>query len=388
MSTLSPYIILPLLASCLMAQTAEDSRPAPSNIRGSEYPRVYPDNRVTFRLKAPEARRVQVQPTPGAVDNGLGKGPYEMVRDKDGVWTVTIPPAVSGLHIYHFLVDGLPVNDPGSELYFNGNRPTSGVEVPEKGVDYYLPRDVPHGAVQEIWYHSAVTGAWRRAFVYTPPDYDRNISTRYPVLYLQHGGSEDETSWLRMGKANFIMDNLLAGKKVVPMLVVMENGYANRAGETQPQADPSKPTAFEELMIQDLIPMIDARYRTRTDRESRAIAGLSMGANQALIIGLGHLDKFAYIGDFSGGFPARDFKQETSNRGVFMKPGMLNSQLKVFFVGTGTSELYYQYLKPFHEKLNEIGVRHVYFESPGTSHEYLTWRRHLNDFAPRLFRDK
>ena len=162
MSTLSPHILLPLLASCLTAQTAGDSWPAPSNIRGSEYPRVYPDNRVTFRLKAPEARKVQLQPTPGAVDNGLGKGPYEMVRDKDGIWTVTIPPGVPGLHIYHFLVDGFPTDDPGSELYFNGNRPTSGVEVPEKG---YLPRDVPHGAVQEIWYHSKVIGARRRAFV-------------------------------------------------------------------------------------------------------------------------------------------------------------------------------------------------------------------------------
>ncbi|PWU00444.1 MAG: hypothetical protein C5B51_25145 [Terriglobia bacterium] len=271
MSLLS-HLLLPLLASCVIAQTADDSRPAPSNLRGSQYPRVYPDNRVTFRLKAPEARNVQVQPTPGAVDNGLGKGPYDMVRDKDGVWSVTIPPAVPGLHIYHILVDGFPVDDPGSELYFNGNRLTSGVEVPENGVDYYLPRDVPHGAVQEIWYHSKVTGTWRRTFVYTPPDYDRQTSTRYPVLYLQHGGSEDETSWLRMGKANFIMDNLLADKKAVPMLVVMENGYASRAGETRQQAaDPNQPTAFEDLMIQDLIPMIDARYRTRPDRESRAI---------------------------------------------------------------------------------------------------------------------
>jgi enterochelin esterase family protein len=170
------------------------------------------------------------------------------------------------------------------------------------------------------------------------------------------------------------MDNLLAAKKVVPMLVVMENGYASRAGETRQQAaDPTPPAAFEDLMIQDLIPMIDARYRTRTDRESGAIAGLSMGA------GARHWPRpprqVRLHRYFSGGFRARDFEQETSNRGVFMKPEMLNSQLKVFFVGTGTAELYYQYLKPFHEKLNEIGVRHVYFESPGTSHEYLTWRR-------------
>jgi len=191
---------------------------------------------------------------------------------------------------------------------------------------------------------------------------------------------------VRPGRVSFIMDNLLAAHKAVPMLVVMEHGYANRPGETPPPEGSTAPTAFEDVVIQDLIPTIDARYHTIADREHRAIAGLSMGANQALQIGLGHLDTFAYIGDFSGGFPARDFKPETSNNGIFLRPDLLNSRLRFLWVGSGTAELSYQYLKPFHKTLEKLGVRHVFYESPGTSHEWLTWRRHLNDFAPRLFR--
>jgi enterochelin esterase-like enzyme len=381
-------ILLSMLACGLgWAQGVDDSRPAPTNVRGAEYPRVHADYRVTFRLKAPEARNVQLAPGAGAVENGLGKGPYDMVRGEDGVWSVTIPPAVPGFHMYHFNVDGLAVNDPGSETFMAG-RATSGIEVPEKSVDFYLPQDVPHGVVQELWYRSRVTAEWRRIYVYTPPEYDRQIRTRYPVLYLQHGGSEDETGWVRQGRVSFIMDNLLAAHKAVPMLVVMERGYALRPGETPPPALTTAPTAFNDAVIQDLIPTIDARYRTIADREHRAVASLSMGANQALQIGLGHLDTFAYIGDFSGGFPARDFKPETSNNGIFLKPDLLNSRLKLLWVGAGTAELYYQYLKPFHETLEKLGVRHVFYESPGTSHEWLTWRRHLNDFAPRLFRVK
>ena len=378
-------LLLSVLACCLTwaqasAQDVDDSRPAPTNVRGAEYPRIHSDNRVTFRLKAPEARKVQLQPNDGAVENGLGKGPYNMVRGDDGVWTVTTPPAVPGLHLYDFLVDGVPANDPGSEGFISG-RATSGIEVPEKGVDFYLPQDVPHGVVQEFWYYSKLTAEWRHAYVYTPPDYDRDIRVRYPVLYLQHGGNGDPIGWVRGGRVNFIMDNLLAAKKSVPMLVVMEHGYANRPGD-----GPNAPDVFEDLVIQDLIPTIDGHYRTLADREHRAIAGLSRGGNQALQIGVGHLDTFAYIGDFSGGFSARDFKADTSYNGIFKKPEVLNTKLKLLWVGTATAELYHQYLKPFHETLDKLGIRHIYYESPGTSHEWLTWRRHLNEFAPRLFR--
>ena len=362
-------------------------------------------------LVAPQARKVQLQPNivevnPDGTANGLGQKPYDMLRDHNGVWTVTTPPVVPGFHYYHFVVDGLIVNDPGTEAFTTGvgdeahygiGLVTSGVEVPEKGVDFYLPKNVPHGAVQELWYFSKVTSGWRHAYIYTPPDYDVRAA-RYPVLYLQHGGAQDETGWVREGHVSFIMDNLLAEKKIVPMLVVMEYGYAPKLIETAPKIgvlfdpkayraqDPESRARFEELMIRDLIPTIDARYRTIPDREHRAIAGLSRGAAQALQIGFDHLETFASIGAFSGGSAGHDFKAEASYNGILTKPGLLNSKLRLLWVGDGTAEPTYQDSKGFHEALQKLGIKHAYYESPGTSHEWLTWRRHLYDFAPRLFR--
>ena len=208
---------------------ADDTRPATSNVPRAEYPRVQPDGRVTFRLKAPDARKVQAQP--GGADNGLGKGPFDMERGDDGTWSVTTPPAVPGFHYYWLVVDGVAVNDPGSETFFGYGKPTSGVEVPEKGVDFYDINEVPHGEVRALWYHSKVTGKARRAFVYTPPGYDAAGGTRYPVLYLQHGAGEDERGWTAQGRANFILDNLIAAKNAKPMIVVMDNGYADRVGQ-------------------------------------------------------------------------------------------------------------------------------------------------------------
>jgi len=402
-------LLLCMLACGLAwAQGADDSKPAPTNMPNAGYPRVHSDYRVTFRLEAPQARKVQLQPNIGAAGNGLGQGPFDMIRGEDGVWSLTTPPVVPGFHYYHFVVDGLAVNDPGSEAFTVSlgldstrglNRATSGIEVPERGVDFYLPQDVPHGVVQELWYRATLTNEWRRAFVYTPPEYDRERSIRYPVLYLQHGGTNDETGWVREGRVSFIMDNLLAAKKAVPMLVVMERGYGTLQGTSQQQTvpfDPSLYTAqdpksralFEELVIRDLIPTIDGRYRTIADREHRAIAGLSRGAEQALQIGLAHLDTFANIGVFSGGGAARNFNPETSNNGVFAKPDQLNSTLKLLWIGDGTAEDGYKDMKRLHEILDKIGVKHAYYESPGTAHEWLTWRRHLYDFAPRLFRTK
>jgi enterochelin esterase-like enzyme len=379
-------VLSALVCSFCWAQQGDDSRPAPTNVRAAEYPRVHLDNRVTFRIKAPDAKKIQVMPSAGAVENGLGKGPYDMVRAEDGTWSVTTPPVVPGLHYYQLILDGVLINDPASET-FHAGRAISGIEVPEKGVDFYLLKDVPHGAVQEVWYKSKVTGGWRRICVYLPPDYDRNFSTRYSVLYLQAAG-EDHTAWVQQGHANFILDNLIADRKAVPMLMVMEYGVAAKAGET-PQ-DESAATgylfkAFDELVMRDLIPFVDSRYRTLTDRDHRAIAGLSMGAAQSLQIGLTHLDTFAYIGDFSGGFVARDFKAETSYNGIFLKKDVLNTRLNLLWVGAGTAEAYHQYLLPWHQTLEKLGVKHVWYESQGTSHEWLTWRRHLYDFAPRLF---
>jgi enterochelin esterase-like enzyme len=384
-----PFLTLLLLACGLAREQADDAKPATSNVPRAEYPRVHADGRVSFRLKAPDAKKVQVQP--GGADNGLGKGPYDMERGADGTWTVTTPPAVPGFHYYWLVVDGVAVNDPGSETFFGYGRPTSGVEVPEKGVDFYDAKDVPHGEVRALWYHSKVTGKARRAFVYTPPGYNPAAGTRYPVLYLQHGAGEDERGWTTQGRANFILDNLIAAQKAKPMLVVMDNGYADRAA---PPAAGGKPGArifdfrgFEEVLTGELIPKVDATYRTLPDRDHRALAGLSMGGMQALQIGLNHLDQFAYLGSFSGP-PLGGFDVRTSYNGAFRDAAAFNAKVRLLWLGAGTAEERFAAgVRSMHRALDQAGVKHVVFESPGTAHEWQTWRRSLHDFAPRLFRD-
>jgi enterochelin esterase-like enzyme len=362
---------------CASALARDEPRPASSNVRGSEYPRVGPDLRVTFRLKAPGAQKVQVHP--GGTDNGLGKGPFDMVKGEDGVWAVTTPPAVPGFHYYWLLVDGVAVNDPGSETFFGWGKQTSGVEIPEKGTDFYDVKDVPHGQVRAIWYRSKVTGTPRRAFVYCPPGYDKDPAKRYPVLYLQHGAGEDERGWSNQGRMNFILDNLLAAGKARPMLVVMDQGYATKVGTKQGNA-------FEEVVLSDLIPAVDAEFRTLTDRDHRAIAGLSMGAGQALQIGLTHLDKFTYVGAFSGA--GRKFDVQTSYGGVFKDAPAFNKKVRLLWIGAGTAEEgIYKSSRAMHEALDRVGVRSVFVEQKGTAHEWQTWREALYDFAPRLFHD-
>jgi enterochelin esterase-like enzyme len=371
-----------LLACSVWQVQDQDAKPAASNVPRAEYPLAHADGRVSFRLKAPEAKKVQLQP--GGADNGLGKRAYEMSRGTDGTWTVTTPPAVPGFHYYWFVVDGVPVNDPGSECFFGYGRECSGIEIPEQGVDFYDSKDVPHGEVRMLWYHSKVTGKVRRAFVYTPPGYDAGTE-KYPVLYLQHGAGEDERGWTAQGKANFILDNLIAAKKVKPMIVVMDNGYADKAG--QPTTRMFDFRAFEQVLLDDLIPKIDATYRTLADRDHRALAGLSMGGMQALQIGLPHLHKFAYIGSFSGP-PLGGFNVNTSYGGAFADPSVFNKKVRLFWLGAGTAEgRFADAVNTMHGNLDKAGIQHVVFKSKGTSHEWQTWRRSLHDFAPRLFRD-
>ncbi|HEV3196877.1 MAG TPA: alpha/beta hydrolase-fold protein [Bryobacteraceae bacterium] len=379
-----PMLAVVALAVC-RAQEPGDSQPATSNVMNAQYPRVHSDGRVTFRVTAPGAQKVQLQP--GGADNGLGKGPYDMVRDDKGVWTVTTPPAVPGFHYYWLLVDGFAANDPSSETYFGYGKQTSAVEVPEKGVDFDDAQDVPHGEVRLRWYRSKTTGMWRHAYVYTPPGYDGG-RTRYPVLYLQHGAGENETGWTKQGRANLILDNLIAAGKVAPMLVVMETGYAVKPGATPVAASsgpPRTPNAFEEVVIDDLIPMIDATYRTLTDRDHRAMAGLSMGGMQTLQITLAHLDRFAWIGAFSA--PIRGFDVKTSNNGVFSDVAAFNKKVRLLWIGAGTGEeAMHQGAQTMHEALDKAGLKNVFFESQGTAHEWQTWRRDLREFAGLVFR--
>ncbi|MBN9520205.1 esterase [bacterium] len=374
-----PVMVLSaVVCAVAIAPAQDDARPASTNVRGAEYPRVHTDARVTFRLKAPAAQKVQVQP--GGADNGLGKGPFDMAKGADGVWTVTTPPAVPGFHYYWLLVDGVAVNDPGSETFFGWGKQTSGVEIPEKGTDFYDVKDVPHGQVRAYWYHSKVAGSPRRAFVYCPPGYDANPTRRYPVLYLQHGAGEDERGWVSQGRANFILDNLLAAGKARPMLVVMDWGYAAKAGAKAP------PDAFEEVVLNDLIPGVDAAFRTLADRDHRAIAGLSMGAGQALRIGLTHPDTFSYVGAFSGA--GRMFDVRTAYGGVFADAAAFNRRVRLLWIGAGTGEeAFHTSARAMHGELDRAGIRSVFVEQQGTAHEWQTWRKALYDFAPRLFND-
>lgn len=370
------------------AATIEDALPAKTNVMGAQFPRVLPDKSVAFEIKAPDAKKVEVQ---------IGGGRYPMTRGNDGVWSVVTPPLVEGFHYYQLLLDGVSVNDNGSHAFFGTGKDSSGIEVPEDGVDYYLPKNVPHGDVRIRTYFSKTTGQWRRCFVYTPPDYDTNLNARYPVLYLQHGSGEDETGWIFQGHANLILDNLIAQGKAVPMLIVMDNGYATLASSQMRGMVPSPGgpsgniSAFEEVITKDVIPMIDTTFRTIADRDHRAMAGLSMGANQALRVATNNLGTFAYMGGFSGtmnGLSTDLLDPDTAFGGIFKDGTAFNGKVKLLWLGMGTKEPnpFPGAIGSFRNMLDKAGIKYVYFSSPGTAHEWLTWRRDLNDFAPRLFR--
>ena len=390
-------IVMLLAASFCLAQDSGDFKPATSNVLDSQYPRVDSNSRVQIRFKAPDATKVKLN---------FWSGPkVDMEKQPDGFWTVTTAGHGPGLHYYTLIVDGAEVSDPGSTAYFGGSKWASAVEVPEAGATYYLPQEVPHGQVREVWYHSSVTSTWRHALVYLPSDYDTQTKTRFPVLYLQHGGGEDESGWIRQGKANFILDNLIASGNTKPMIIVMANGYASRAGYQVPDMT-GKPFgspefikvmqermgAFEDDMTQALIPFIDQTFRTLSDREHRAMAGLSMGGMQTFLVTFDHLDLFSYIGGFSGAanvFTMGSDKLDTKTafHGAMADPAAFAKRVHLLWIGVGTDEpdRMKSGLENLDKSLDDGKIQHVFYESPGTNHEWQTWRRDLKDFAPRLF---
>jgi enterochelin esterase-like enzyme len=390
-------IILLLLGNICWAQDSGDFKPSDTNVWGADYPKVDSTGRVEVRVKAPDAAKVRLN---------FWSGPkVDMKKQSDGFWTVTTTPLVPGFHYYTLIIDGAEVADPGTHGYFGGGKDASGVEVPEPGSTYYSVQEVPHGQVREVWYNSKVTGTWRHALVYLPANYDTQSTQRYPVLYLQHGGGEDETGWIRQGRANFILDNLIAAKSCKPMIVVMAYGYARRAGEVPPDLT-GKPfgspemmkamqdmfSAFEDDLTQVLIPYVDSTFRTVADRDHRAMAGLSMGGMQAFQITLDHLDLFSYIGGFSGAggmllFANRNLDPKTDFHGAFADPAAFAKKVHLLWLGVGTKEPERMWagIQKLHTSLDDANIKHVFYESPGTDHEWQTWRRDLKDFAPRLF---
>lgn len=402
--------------ACLVcqAQPTGECKPSSLNIPGAPYPCVHPDLRVTFRVSAPDAQKVQVR---------LG-GAHEMNKGADGLWMVTVPPQVIGFHYYTIAVDGATVADPATQTFFGSGWYNSAVEIPDPDAAYYSAKDVPHGEVRQRWYYSTVTGQWRRCYVYTPPDYDSSGRTRYPVLYLMHGWGENEQGWHTQGHADLILDNLIAEKKAKPMIIVMDNLNTVRPGEDAglyharsiiarkspadvpppigapprasaasgtpaPPARPGFPpnwfNTFTEMMMNDLIPMIERTYRVAPGRENRAMAGLSMGGMQSFQTVLANTDKFAWLGGFSGSSGGRGgLDLKTAHGGVLADADAFNKKMKLVFLGIGTAEG--QGTKTFSEQLTKAGIRNVYFESAATAHEWLTWRRCLADFVPRLFK--
>lgn len=352
---------------------------AETNVPMAQYPKVDSKHRATFRLNAPMAQDVKVD---------ICGRKYDMIKDVQGNWMVTTNPLVVGPHYYFLIVDGVSVIDPSSLSVYGCGRMSGIIEIPEivEEAEYYtFNPNVPHGQVRECQYYSELEGKARRCFVYTPAEYETNLDSRYPVLYLQHGMAENERGWSMQGKMANILDNQIASSKCQPMIVVMDNGncdygFGAKSGETREEFGAS----FTPVLINEIIPYIDSTFRTLTDRESRAMAGLSWGGHQTWQSVLPNLDKFAYIGTFSGALFVPDEQLPTIYDGVFADAENFNSQVKVLFIGIGSEENFGA--DRISASLSKMGINNVYYESPGTHHEWLTWRRCLNEFIPLIFR--
>jgi enterochelin esterase-like enzyme len=377
------YLTIILTTTICLAQTkqikvVEDFKPSSVNQQGKQFPQVNSEGRVRTSLSAPQATKVQLD---------LGGVKYDLVKDDKGVWQGESDPQVEGFHYYQLNIDGASVPDPGTQYFYGAGRLGSGIEIPAPDQDFYALKDVPHGLVSENIYFSKLTNSFRRCYVYTPANYNENTKTRFPVLYLQHGSFEDETGWSSQGKANLILDNLIASKKATPMIIVMDNGYAYKPQDNNPRQE----SVFEEVVINEIIPMIDSKFRTIANKENRAIAGLSMGANQTMRIMMNNLNTFSYYGGFSGtsNYPsANPIDVTTFLDGKYKDGKSVNAQMKLFWLGLGTKEPtpFPGSVGAFKTMLEKQGIKYTYYESLGTAHEWLTWRRCLNQFAAKIFK--
>ena len=352
---------------------------AETTIPGNEFPKVDKEHRAYFSISAPEARKVIV--------DICGKK-YDMQPDGKGNWMAVTDPLVPGFHYYFMEINGVRFVDPATETFFGCNRQSGGIEIPEGDEgNYYRPQQgVPQGQVRSLYYFAKSTNEWRHAMVYTPADYEKG-KKKYPVLYLQHGMGEDETGWSKQGHMQHIMDNLIAKGDAVPMIVVMESGdiKAPFKGGDNRQGFSTYGNSFYEVMMNDLVPTIDAKFRTLTDRDHRAMAGLSWGGHQTFDVVLNHLDKFAWMGTFSGAIFGLDVK--TAYNGIFTRPDEFNKKIHYLFMMSGTEGMDKMFnTKKTVDELNAQGIKAVYYESTGTDHEWLTWRRGLKEFVPKLFK--
>jgi enterochelin esterase-like enzyme/lysophospholipase L1-like esterase len=372
-----PYIEMPK-----RIEVPADAFIAETTIEGNQFPKVDKQNRAYFYINAPQARKVVVD---------VCSKKYDMLPDGKGGFMAVTDPLPVGFHYYFMNIDGVNFIDPASETFFGCNREAGGIEIPEgpEG-DYYRPQQgVPAGCVRSIYYFSNEQNKWRHAMVYTPAEYEnaKNAKKRYPVLYLQHGMGEGETSWALQGKMQHIMDNAIAKGEAVPMIVVMESGdikapFNFAGGGSNEQGRSQYGASFYPVLINDLIPYIDQNFRTKSDRENRAMAGLSWGGHQTFDIVLNNLDKFAWMGTFSGAIFGLDVK--TAYNGVFANADEFNKKIHYMYMNWGSDD----FIKSADivKQLRELGVKVDSSESAGTGHEFLTWRRGLHEFIPHLFK--
>lgn len=349
---------------------------ATSNVRSAKYPRILAGNRALFRIKAPDAHKVQID---------LGRK-YDLVKDGEGYWEVTTDPLGEGFHYYSLVIDGVAVADPSSETFYGMGRMASGIEVPFEGDDYYAVKNVSHGDIRMKRYFSKVTNTWRTFYLYTPPGYDQNTNEKYPVLYILHGGGEDERGWATQGKTDLILDNLIADKKARPMLVVMVDGNLGMGGIAN--FGEQNLRMFENELKNEVIPFIETNYRVQTGANARALAGLSMGGLQTLYAGVKNTNLFSYLGVFSSGWWANQ-PNLSDPQYEFMKQNTatINANLKSFWIAMGGEEdIAYKNCKVMLAKFDELGIKYSYTEHPG-GHTWPVWRNNLFNFAQVLFQE-
>ena len=367
----------------VVADVVEDFKPATTNQGGKQYPMVNSQRMVRAQISAPKATFVGLD---------IAGKIYEMTKDENGVWTGTSEPQDEGFHYYQLNIDGASVPDPGSKYFYGASRWGSGIDVPAADEDFYTVKNVPQGSVNEVYYWSTVTEKMRHGYIYLPNEYYKNPNKKFPVLYLQHGMGENETGWSAQGKTGIIMDNLIADGKAVPFIIFMDNGLdVRRPGDSQRgfggfggQGGPRRGgffNAFQDVLIKDIIPMVEKNYRVIADTEHRAMAGLSMGGMQTHGITLANPTTFAYVGMFSGGTfnteelkDAADFKK--TNKVLFMSAGGKETRMAEGENSVGKAA----------ENLKAIGINAHSYVSPGTAHEWQTWRRSLYQFAQLIFK--
>ncbi len=352
----------------------EGYKPSSTNTFLAQYPAVNAQTRqAIFKVVAPHAASVMVD---------LAGKKYPMTKNEKGVWTCTSDPQVVGFHYYAIMIDSVPVMDRNTEAYFGSNWESSGIEIPEgpEGDYYRFNKNIPHGQVRSLYYWSEINGMERHCNVYVPAEYEKNPDKKYPVMYLLHGWGEDENGWSNQGHMANIMDGLIHAGKAVPMIVVMD------CGDIKTNSDVRKASTNDvtQIYIKDLMPFIESTFRTKNDRQNRAMAGLSRGGFQTTQTVFANLDKFAWMGTFSGFFSRPNQNVTEGFNGVFKDPAAFDKQMNLLFISTGTEE---GTPKEAVEALKAHGIKNiVYHESQGTAHEWLTWRRALNEFAPRLFK--